>query len=133
MDATTALAELEEVAKKLEVEVVYEHLTGEGTGSGGLCKIHGRWRVIIERRSSSGERLSILARALCRFDLESHYLSPALRELVERYLPTDRRSRSLEAAAAPLPEPPPERAQEPEPAPEPEAAVAESGSETRSG
>ena len=93
MDATTALTELEALAKKLEVEVVYDHLTGEGAGSGGLCKIKGRWRVIIERRSSAGERLSILAKALSRFDLESHYLTPSLRELVERYMPAERRSR----------------------------------------
>jgi hypothetical protein len=100
MEATTALAELEALAKKLEVEVVYDHLTGEGAGSGGLCKIKGRWRVIIERRSSAGERLSILAKALSRFDLDSHYLTPSLRELVERYLPPERRPRPPEEPAA---------------------------------
>jgi hypothetical protein len=101
MDATSALTELEALAKKLEVEVIYDHLTGEGMGPGGLCKVKGRWRVIIERRSSPGERLSILAKALSRFDLESHFLSPSVRELVERYLPPEKQTHHAPPAAAP--------------------------------
>jgi hypothetical protein len=101
MDATSALTELEALAKKLEVEVIYDHLTGEGMSPGGLCKVKGRWRVIIERRSSPGERLSILAKALSRFDLESHFLSPAVRELVERYLPPEKRARTSTAPIDP--------------------------------
>jgi hypothetical protein len=85
MDASGAVAELEAFAEKLGVLVVYDHLTGDAVGPGGLCKVKGKWRIIIERRSSPGERLSILAQALSRFDLEAHFLSPSVRELVERY------------------------------------------------
>lgn len=85
MDPNNALSELETLASKLEITVSYDHFTGEGGGSGGLCKVKGRWRVIIERRASTSEKISVLARALSRFDLEEHFISPAVRELLERY------------------------------------------------
>jgi len=85
MDMNVALTELETLAEKVGVTVVYDHFTGEGMGPGGLCKVKGSWRVIIERRASPTEKVSILARALSRFDLEQHYLSPDVRELVERH------------------------------------------------
>ncbi len=88
MDVDSLLTELEALATKLEVEVVYDHLTGEGMGPGGLCKLKGKWRIIIERRSSARERISVIALALSRFDLESHFLSPALREYVDRVAPS---------------------------------------------
>jgi hypothetical protein len=102
MDAPSALVELEALAAKLDILVGYDQLTGEGMGPGGLCKVKGKWRVIIERRSSPSERLSILARALSRFDLESHYLSPSVRELIERYTAEEK---SRAAAKENLPEP----------------------------
>lgn len=87
MEMSSALSELEALAAKLNVQVIYDHLTGEGMGTGGLCKVKGKWRVIIERRCSPSERVTVLAQALSRFDLESHYLSPSLREYVERFRP----------------------------------------------
>jgi hypothetical protein len=87
MDMSSALTELEALAGKLDVQIVYDHLTGDGTGTGGLCKVKGKWRVIIERRCSPSERVSIVAQALSRFDLESHFLSPGVREIVDRFKP----------------------------------------------
>lgn len=85
MDMDLTLKELETLAEKLAVTVVYDHFTGEGMGPGGLCKVKGSWRVIIERKASPSEKVSILARALSRFDLEEHFVSPDVRELVERH------------------------------------------------
>jgi hypothetical protein len=84
MDSATAINELEELAKKLDVEIRYDRFTGEGTRTGGLCKIRGKWRVIIEKRASPSEKISVLARCLARFDTEQHFLSPPVRQLVER-------------------------------------------------
>jgi hypothetical protein len=85
MDPAAALAELEALAEKLGVDITYDHFTGDGAGSGGLCRVKGNWRVIIERRGSASEKLSVLARALGRFDVEEHYVSPAVREIIGRY------------------------------------------------
>jgi hypothetical protein len=87
MEIESALGELEALAAKLGVQIVYDHLTGDGMGQGGLCKVKGQWRVIVERRSPPSEKLSIIAQALARFDLEAHFLSPDVRALVERYRP----------------------------------------------
>ncbi|PID37966.1 MAG: hypothetical protein CSA24_01430 [Deltaproteobacteria bacterium] len=69
MDAKQLLSELETLAEKLDVDVRYDRFTGDGARSGGLCKIRGRWRVILERRAADTEKLSVLARCLSRFDL----------------------------------------------------------------
>jgi len=82
-----ALEELEAVAAKAGITVQIDSLTGEGMGQGGLCKVRGQWRVIIDRRASAGERVVLLARALAGFDLEGVFLSPEVRELLERYRP----------------------------------------------
>jgi hypothetical protein len=87
MEMNAALSELEGLAQKLEVEVIYDHLIGEGMSQGGLCRVKGRWRVIIERRCSASEKVSILARALASFGTENHFLSPQVREIVDRYAP----------------------------------------------
>ena len=85
METNSALEELEALASKLEVSVIYDHFTGDGAGSGGLCKVKGKWRVIIERRGSPSEKMSVLARALSKFDTEQHFVSPAVREMLERF------------------------------------------------
>jgi|GEM_PF-1124563 hypothetical protein len=100
MNDETLLAELEAVAEKLAVEIVYDRFTGDAAGTGGICKVRGKWRVIIERRCSPGERLSVLAQALTRFDMEEVFLSPGLRSLLERYKPAGSES---EVAAEPEP------------------------------
>ncbi len=84
MNAKNALQELEALAKKLEVTVGYNSFTGEGMSPGGLCKVKGKWRVIIDRRNTDNERMAVLARALGHFDLEDHFVSPALRELIDK-------------------------------------------------
>jgi hypothetical protein len=79
------LEELEGAAARLGVRISYEALTGDGMSSGGLCKVRGEWRVIVERRAQPGERAAIVARALSRLDLDAVFLSPEAREAVERH------------------------------------------------
>ena len=78
------LEELEAVAAKLGVKVSYESLA-ETVGGGGLCKVKGTFRVIIEKRGTVGEKLATLARALAALDTSAVFLSPSAREIVERY------------------------------------------------
>lgn len=88
-----ALEELESVCEKLGIKVVPAELTGDGMSSGGLCKVRGEWRVIVDKRAPAGERVSVLARALSGFDLEGVFVSPKVREVI-----------ALHSSAAHLPE-----------------------------
>ena len=84
MRSDEILEELERAADKVGVRVSYETLGGDTFGPGGLCKVKGEWRVIIDRRASASEKVSLLAQALRRFDLDPVYLSPEVRQIVER-------------------------------------------------
>jgi hypothetical protein len=77
--------ELKELAGRLGVEVREEPLLRE-VGyhvHSGACRVHGRELIIIERGLSASDRIEVLLRGLLEHDFETHYLSPALRRLIE--------------------------------------------------
>jgi hypothetical protein len=78
------LTSLEEAAEKLGVKVSYESLQ-ESVGGGGLCKVKGSYRIIIDKRGTVGEKLSTLARALAGFDLTGVHLKAEARDMVAQY------------------------------------------------
>ena len=86
------LRELESVAERKKIKVSYEAMGGE-LGSGGLCKVRGEHRIIVDKRVTAGEKVALLAAALGRFDLEDVFISEETRGLIER-------TRSNAAAAA---------------------------------
>lgn len=71
---------LEQAASQLGVQVRYETMTGDASGSGGLCKIRGNWCVIMDRKTPPAERAATLIDALTGFDTDSVFLPPKLRE-----------------------------------------------------
>jgi hypothetical protein len=74
---------LEAAATQLGVKVHYENMAAMGpTGGGGLCKVKGEWRVIIDKKTAPSERASILADALATMDTEAIFLPPKVRELL---------------------------------------------------
>ncbi|MCA9689369.1 MAG: hypothetical protein KC636_07140, partial [Myxococcales bacterium] len=82
MAADTAqknLGELEALAERLGIRVCYEPMAGLTRGSGGLCKVRGELRVIMDRRLKPPERVQVLADALRTQDTDEHYVSPAVR------------------------------------------------------
>jgi hypothetical protein len=92
MKATAMLEALEDAATRLEVRVSYEPLAAT-VGHGGLCRVRGQYRVIIDKRATTEERVATLAQALARvggalggaFDVGSLGLPAAVRELVACY------------------------------------------------
>lgn len=54
---------LENVADQLGIRVSYEQLQSSVV-TGGLCKVKGAYRVIIDKRATSEERVTTLATAL---------------------------------------------------------------------
>jgi hypothetical protein len=82
MKSEALLTELEALAERLGVQVKYESLGGQGVGLGGLCKVKGEWRAIIDRRASKGEQVAVLAHCLSGFDLEAIFLPPEVRQVM---------------------------------------------------
>jgi hypothetical protein len=83
MKIDEVLRHLEEAAAAQSIKVSYEAIGGE-LGAGGLCKVKGEYRVIIDKRATTGERVALVAGALARFPLENVFLPPEVRELVDR-------------------------------------------------
>ncbi|HVV85206.1 MAG TPA: hypothetical protein VHE35_19225 [Kofleriaceae bacterium] len=94
MKVTAMLEALEDAATRLEVRVSYEPLAatvGHG-GKGGLCRVRGQYRVIIDKRATTEERVATLAQSLARVTASGTAaggaaleLPPAVRELVDFY------------------------------------------------
>jgi hypothetical protein len=79
------LNQLEELAERAAIAVRYENITGEDSpGSGGLCRIQGRYVLIVHSRATPKEKIRVIAKALRQFDFSEVYVIPALRELLER-------------------------------------------------
>lgn len=83
MSAEELLPQLEEAARKLGVAVSYERLH-TSVGAGGLCRVRGQYRIIIDRRAGHHERVATLARALARFGTGGADLEPEVRDLLRR-------------------------------------------------
>ena len=79
---------LEAAAEQLAIRVSYEPLQTSGiqTGlRGGLCRVKGQFRVIIDKRASDEERLATLAGALATFDTSELELPQKARDLLRTY------------------------------------------------
>jgi hypothetical protein len=83
MKIQDTLKELESVAEKLKIKVTYENIGGE-LGAGGLCKVKGEHRVIVDKRATDGEKVTVLAQALAKFPLEEVVMSKSVREMIEK-------------------------------------------------
>lgn len=78
---------LENAAEQLGVKVSYEPLQTGGVQSGlrgGLCRVRGEYRVIIDKRATSEERVTTLATALAAVpsDTTDLELPPQVRDLL---------------------------------------------------
>ncbi len=63
MKPDVTLSKLEDAAAQLGVKVSYEVL-GAAVGHGGLCRVKGEFRVIIDKRATTDERVTTLAGSL---------------------------------------------------------------------
>jgi N-dimethylarginine dimethylaminohydrolase len=78
------LTQLEYLAEKLGVEVRYENVNvEESSGTGGLCRIKGKYVLIIHSHATSKEKIQVVTAALKVFDLGDIYVKPVIRELLE--------------------------------------------------
>src|SRR5512141_1403033 len=79
---------LENAAEQLGIKVSYEplQLSGLQTGlRGGLCRVKGAYRIIIDKRATNEERLTTLATSIAGFDTTELELSQKVRDLLRMY------------------------------------------------
>ena len=85
MDDKKLMAQLEELAENLSIEVRYEAIRKEGAFfKGGLCRVKGKDVLIVNSDASIGDKIQAFAKALRRFDLSQIYMRPALREFLTK-------------------------------------------------
>ena len=85
MDNESILARMEEAAQEAGIEIRYENLADEEITIGsGLCHVHQKPLLIIDKRLGPKEKWKILAKQLKAADLEDLYLPPLVRELIEQ-------------------------------------------------
>ena len=83
MNTQQILENLLELLENNNVEVRKESISG---GSGGLCKIKGKYTFFADTKSSSFETAVNCAKAAARIvDLDSIYIRPEVREFIEKY------------------------------------------------
>jgi hypothetical protein len=84
---------LETAADGLGVRVSYEQL-GVSVGHGGLCRVKGQPRVIIDKRATPGERVSTLAASLAQVATPEQVaaLPTKAREAIDFYSPRIKRA-----------------------------------------
>lgn len=81
---------LESAADQLKIRVSYEPLQSSVV-PGGLCKVKGEYRVIVDKRASAEERVATLAGAIARMiertqvDTAALDLPPKVQELLRIY------------------------------------------------
>jgi hypothetical protein len=79
MDTTTIIEELEDVAGRLGFEVRIE----KGNFRGGQCIIGGEELIMLNKRHQPETRLVVLAEALRDAPLDTIYMKPAVRQVLE--------------------------------------------------
>ena len=86
MNEEILLNQLKELAEKLGILVRDENMEmEESSGSGGLCRVEGKYILIINSRAAVKEKNQVMIKALQQFDLSEIYIKPVIRELLEGY------------------------------------------------
>jgi hypothetical protein len=79
MKSDVLLELLENTAEQLGVKLSYEPLAA-AVGMGGLCRVKGQYRMIVDKRATTSERIALLAAALATFDTAALDLPAKVRE-----------------------------------------------------
>ncbi|MBA3462941.1 MAG: hypothetical protein H0T46_23500 [Deltaproteobacteria bacterium] len=81
---------LEATADQLGIKVSYEPLQ-TSVVNGGLCRVKGAYRVIVDKRATSEERVTTLATALATFETSELELPQKVRDVLRMHEGTGRR------------------------------------------
>ncbi len=80
MDEQSLLSELERLLQDLAINVRYE----VGDFQGGMYRYNETRQMVINKHLSPRKKIKIMAQEIkAQLDLDSHYVVPALREVIE--------------------------------------------------
>ena len=84
MDLHARLEDLQMVAEKLSIEVVYSDLSNnEISIHSGYCKLKDKKMIILDKSLSQDEQIKIILQTLKQFNLEDIYIPLWIREHLE--------------------------------------------------
>ena len=84
MDSISQLEDLKKVALELSIDIITGSLfDSEIIVKSGHCKVKGKNIIIIDSTLSSQEQSEVIIQTLRKFDMESIYLPPWIRERLE--------------------------------------------------
>ena len=85
VDDETLCNELEALCGKLGIEIRYGNIGIEDAGHrGGLCRVQGKYFLIIHSRLTRKEKIRVMTETLKGFEIEDVYLKPVIRELLDK-------------------------------------------------
>ena len=84
MDSISQLESLKKIAAELSIDIITDSLFDpEIIVKSGHCKVKGKNIIIIDSLLSSQEQSEVIIQALKKFNIESIYLPPWIRERLE--------------------------------------------------
>ena len=84
MDSISQLESLKKIATELSIDIITGNLFDpEIMIKSGHCKVKGKDTIIIDNLLSSQEQSEVIIQALKKFNIESIYLPPWIRERLE--------------------------------------------------
>jgi hypothetical protein len=85
MEKSRQLEDLIQLTESLGVEISISALSdSEFTLQSGFCKLHGKDMVIFDKKLPTEDRIEILLQTVESFDFESIYVSPWIREELDK-------------------------------------------------
>ena len=87
MDDDAIIEQLECLAKSFGIEIRYEpiRLDDDLTNvKGGLCRLKGEYLIIVDSDATAKDKIKALSEAVNHFNIDSVYIRPAIRELLDK-------------------------------------------------
>jgi hypothetical protein len=85
LDDGVLINQLEELAGKLGIEIRYGNIPGEESHRmGGLCRVNGKYVLIMHSRLTVKEKIGVITKTLKGFEMDDVFVIPFIRELLDK-------------------------------------------------
>ena len=85
MKESLVLEELETIADNLAIKICSVNMKKTAYNvKGGLCKVNGEYRVILDKNLHLSEKIDVFVDALQEFDIENLVVDPYVKKMIKR-------------------------------------------------